>query len=247
MRVPRCFRAGVREGLEVDLGPAAFRHLVQVLRREEGDSLEIADGEGAVFEARILRLDRGEQQLRVAVGRPVADLLPSILPVHVAVGIPRGDALEVAIRLGSETGLASLTPLITERTVARPREGSKKIERWRRIALESAEQCRRAVPLEVQAPVPLAEYLGEREREEELPNTFIALPGGEPVEDSGFLADRGEARVIVGPEGGFSPGELETVGGLGIRSLGFPGPVMKTATAVVFVGAVARLGHREPR
>jgi len=248
MRVPRVFHSRAQVDRELELGREAFGHVVRVLRKSAGDALLVLDGVGGVYRAEILRIESSSESLWIKVLEPAEETgAPVTLPLGIAVGIPRGDGMELAIRLASETGLSALQPLMTERTVPRPR-GTNKVERWRRIATESAEQCRRLRPLEIPDPLEWKDFrdvAAEGGR-----RVWVALPGAPSAAEAGLLEllrtpEGDDGLVLIGPEGGFSPVEIDESLERGFRPLGFPTPVMRTPTAVVYVAALASLAHQD--
>lgn len=259
MRLPRLVIPHAVPGAAVEAGPEAYLHLIRVLRRNAGDRVLVLNGAGGLFLGRIASFDEASRSLRIEVREEVRQA-PPILPLGVAAAVPKGEGLEVGIRMASETGLARLQPLITARTVARPLAGSGKVRRWRRIAEESAKQCQRARPLEVLEPLSWKEFLrADPHRplspEPAGPSGWVALPGGPPPRQSGLFTALQKARelpespsfwVAIGPEGGFTPEEVGQALAAGLAPLGLPAPVLRTATAIVYVSAVASLACVEP-
>lgn len=250
MRIPRVIVPGAAPRTSLELSSASFRHLVRVLRRNPGDALVVLDGKGGVFQAEVETVHPEREVLRVRVGEPLAAPPRAGTALSIGVGIPRGEGLEVALRWGSELGIERLIPLVTARGTVRAPEGEaaerwNKLERWRRIAREAAEQCRRASPLSVDRPTALADLL---DRAAEFPSRWIAVPGGADLARSGLLEDlhsAGSLLVLVGPEGGFDPAELEAASAAGFEAVGFPTPVLRTATAVAYLGVLASIGGWE--
>lgn len=245
MRAPRVFLEGAKPGSAAAIRGPMFHHLVRVLRRKEGDPLVVLDGKGGAFQASIAGLDRELSTLRVEVGEPLPEPAFQGKALTIALGIPRADGFEIALRWASEMGVRRLIPLLTERGTVRVPAGEKgraqgKLGRWRRIALESAEQCRRPVPLEVGEPVALDDLFEGAHTG----SCWIALPGGGDLASSAFLESlRGsresEVLVLVGPEGGFSPGEVSRALEAGFEPVGFPTFILRTPTAVAYLGALA--------
>jgi 16S rRNA (uracil1498-N3)-methyltransferase len=257
VKIHRALVAGAKAGSTAEIRGGSFRHLVRVLRHGPGDPLVVFDGEGGTFEATIESIDPIAETLRVRIGALVASPPVSVTPLAVGVGIPRGDALELAVRWGSEMGLARLIPLVASRCTAKPPTGDArqwgKLERLRKIAREAAEQCGRAVPLAIDDPVALSRLL---EGCGGYPSRWIAVPGGVPLLDSGLLDALREAPagadpaprilVLVGPEGGFGADEVTRAEDAGFRAVGFPTPVLRTPTAVAYLSALASLAGLRP-
>jgi 16S rRNA (uracil1498-N3)-methyltransferase len=247
MRVPRVRLPDRPEGPELDLPPAEARHLVRVLRRGPGDRVELLLGSGGAIEAEIVALgDKGGEpwvRVRIAVGAtPRAPA--TFVPWTVGLALVKGEAFDLAVRMAAELGLARIVPLVTERGLPPPRGGGSKEERWQRIAREAAKQCGRTEPLLVDRCQGLGALLEEpAPASGEPPRRWIAVPGGPPAsaELLGPAAGRSPALFLVGPEGGFTPGEVALAGAHGCAPLGLPTPVLRAPTAVALLAALGVL------
>ena len=110
----RLFVADAREGRCVVKSPQAH-HLVHVLRMSAGDELEIFDGTGTTFPAKLDRLEGDAVVLLVAKGRPA----PPLRRVTVVQGLPKGDKLEWVIQKGTELGASAFAIALCERTIVK--------------------------------------------------------------------------------------------------------------------------------
>jgi 16S rRNA (uracil1498-N3)-methyltransferase len=255
VRTPRAFISGARPGTAFEVGGETFHHVIRVLRRAPGDRLVVFDGAGGVFGATIAAVDSEKGSMLVAIEEAVADPLPGIAPLAVGLGLPKGDGFETALRWGSEMGLARIIPVLSVRSAVKLSPGEEdnrgKLDRWRRIARESAEQCRRPAPVRVDPPARFADLL---ESPGGWASKWIAVPGGPDLAGCGLLEDLGArteapegagegglALVLVGPEGGFDPEEIVRAAEAGFRPVGFPTPVLKAPTAVAYLAALAGL------
>ena len=177
-------------------------HLVRVLRARVGQDFDIAVGR-SVRRGRIIALsaDRVEFELSEEVPGP------SITEIALLLAIFKFDRMEWAIEKCTELGVAQIVPVIAQRTDAHLAAASaKRAERWQRIARQAAEQSRRASPPEITTPIKLAEaldfpaslriVLAESER-----RTLLRDVVGSQSAGSGIV-------LAVGPEGGWSEGEL---------------------------------------
>ncbi|GIK18901.1 MAG: ribosomal RNA small subunit methyltransferase E [Phycisphaerales bacterium] len=204
------------------------RHALRVKRLEPRDTLELLDGEGAVHTARIEAFDkhgRGEWLMRVRVER--TERRPPLAPaIHAVVAAPKGPHLDELISQLSQVGAASWSPLRCERSVSEP--GDKRLERLRRIAEESSKQCGRAWSLRIR---PLTEFDGALTP---APAIVIADPNGGVYRPTRSP----EIRLLVGPEGGWSDGELERARAAGVQVARFGPHAMRLETAAVVAAAV---------
>lgn len=248
MRIPRVYlQAKLEPESTVDLPAEEAHHLVRVLRRRAGDAVLLISL-GGIFEGEIDDVSgvSGEQELRVRVRvrGQTQDDVPRVLPWTLGVGVVKGESFDLALRMASELGVGRVVPLWTARAVVRPTRSAQKSERWARVAREAAKQCGRAEPLVVAPPCELADFLEECRDQNARWITVPAAPPKPGWVDSFFDSDKKEvlpATFLVGPEGGFTPAEVERAIDAGFEPLGFPTPVLRTPTAVALIGALGVL------
>lgn len=215
-----------------------LHHALHVLRVVPGDELLGLDGRGGAWPLVVAARGRRELLLEPA-GEPRREPPPgepgSPLPrVEVALSLPRGGRAEDMLDRLTQLGLASLCPLVCERSPAHAREaGPQRLARLERVAREACKQAVRLWPPEVSPPVSLAAWL------ERAGGARVALdPRG-----SGTLAEwarearsggERDLRLVVGPEGGFSEDEQHALGAAGV-------PVRRLAPHVLRVETAAEL------
>jgi 16S rRNA (uracil1498-N3)-methyltransferase len=208
---------------------AESRHLSRVLRLRPGDTVVATDGAGRDY---TVRLDAVGEAASGTVLAAALGTRESPLAVTLVQGVPKGDKMEAIVRAATELGVARVQPALCERTVVRlePGRWRDRARRWQRVAREAAKQCGRAVVPDVDGPRPLADWLADREPVD----LAVCLweGGGEPLRD--VLAAAAVPRstlVVVGPEGGLAPSEVDAAraGGLTIASLG--PRILRTETA----------------
>ena len=190
------------EGALVALSDEEARHLAQVLRLPAGETVCVFDGRGRQHLARVD--SAGRQGVELRVGPLIAPAAEAPTRITLAAALLKGDKFDDVVRDAAMMGAAAVQPLVTARTeVPAVRAGSTaRVERWRRVALSSTKQCGRAVIAAVAVPESLVDGLRH------LPRPWIVL--AEPVAGHADpLPERpGEATVLVGPEGGWSPEEI---------------------------------------
>ena len=134
-------------------------HLVRVMRLVAGDEIAVFDGEGHEFQARVVRADR--KGAVVAIGQPIRSAPEPAVAAVLVQAVLKGDKMDAVVRDATMAGVARVVPVITERSVvglsALARGHAH--ERWQRIAVASAKQCRRARLPAIDAPRPLSEWL----------------------------------------------------------------------------------------
>jgi 16S rRNA (uracil1498-N3)-methyltransferase len=200
----------------VDLPDDEGRHLVQVLRLAEGDDVRVFDGKGREHAARVERAGRGRASLRL--GGPASAAPEAPVQVTLAAALLKGDRFDDVVRDATMLGAAAIQPIVTARTEIAARRGDpdRRVERWRRIAISSAKQCGRAVVPAVAAPLPFAGALRD------LPRPLLLAV--EPAAASGGGMPDGAppaASLLVGPEGGWAPEEIDAARAAGARQVSF--------------------------
>ena len=148
-------------GISISLPPVAARH-IQVLRLQPGSGIALFNSLGEVegeFGAVVQSMGRSD--VTVVVGDFKPTQLETKHTVHLAIGMPANERMDWLVEKATELGVASIQPLMTERTVLRlaGERLDKKRAHWQGIAIAACEQCgRNRVPL-VHAPASLGDWL----------------------------------------------------------------------------------------
>lgn len=203
----------------IQLPPPVVHQVSRVLRLRDGEEIVLLDGAG--HQARC-RLD-GEScevvERADAGGEPEHRLT-------VCQALIKGDHLEEVVRHGTEIGIAEFRLVVTERCVVRELS-DRRIERLRAIAREAAEQSERGRIPVVREPVPFVEVLAPAsvllfEREAEVRLSQLEPP----------------ARVVIGPEGGFTPAEVANARNAGVRLAGLGPRILRSESVALAAAAV---------
>ena len=224
--------APLAAGLELDLPAGAARH-VQVLRLQPGDALMLFNGEGGEFEATVLKMGRSD--VRVQVGTHHALEREAPRAVHLLAGITANERMDWLVEKAAELGVASITPLVAERSVLKLKgeRADKKIAHWQAVAVAACEQCgRNRVPV-VHAAVDLAGWLqgpaaaGAAAGWQRL---LLSLRGG-AVPLRAAAGSGGPVVFLSGPEGGLSAGEEDLALAQGFAPVTLGARVLRAETA----------------
>ena len=201
-------------------------HVRDVLRMAVGDDLELFDAAGGTAAGRVAVM--ASDGVAVDVAAVAAAARPAV-SLTVAAAVPKGDRADWMVEKLSELGVARFVPLAAERSVVLP-GGRNKAERWERLAVESAKQCRRAGVMVVDPVTPLAAVLGG-------PAGWVLSTTGDasPV---AAMAVPPELTVLVGPEGGWTAGESDRCAAAGWAAVSLGRTVLRVETAAVAVAAV---------
>ncbi|MBY0176394.1 16S rRNA (uracil(1498)-N(3))-methyltransferase [Curtobacterium herbarum] len=241
----------VTVGGQVSLDGAEGRHAVTVSRVRVGEQLRLSDGRGTVVAGTVVSVGKDSLLLTVAsVGVEPAPR-PSLTLVQ---ALAKGGRDEMAVQAATEIGVDRVVPWAAARSVSR--WDGPKIEkgraRWASIAQEAAKQAVRARVPDVVAPVTTAQLAGgagasaaddgqEARRQLVLlePTASVRLTTWEPPTDVDEIA------LVVGPEGGIEPSELERLEAAGAVRVRLGDTVLRTSTAGPAALAVlqARLGR----
>ena len=152
-------------GALLDLPASAARH-VQVLRLQPGDVITLFNGgpdvpgsSGGEFEATVTQMGRSHVQVQVGVHTAVER--EAALKVHLAVGMPANERMDWLVEKAAELGVASIQPLMTERSVLRlsGERADKKQAHWQSVAVAACEQCGGNRVPRVHAVMTLAQWL----------------------------------------------------------------------------------------
>lgn len=200
MSIPRLhLDAPLAEGALVDAAPGQAHHLGHVLRRGVGDAVRVFNAEHGEWQAEIaaLRKDRGSfrvlSRIRPAASEPGLTLLVAIL---------KRDPMDWLVEKATELGVARILPVVTQRTIAQ----ATNTDRLRQIARAAAEQCERLTIPAIAEPAPLHRLLDGWD-------TTPLLVAAERAEAAPFrdaaMKSAALPALLIGPEGGFTPPELD--------------------------------------
>ena len=207
-------------------------HLVRVLRARVGQAFDIVAGP-VVRRGRIVTIADGR------VDFELGEEIPAVAAAHVTLllSIFKFDRLEWAIEKATELGVSRIVPVLARRTDAHLAFASaKRADRWRRIAVQAAEQSRRTAPPEIAAPIKVSEattisgslriVLSESERQTQLRDVLAAYDAG------------GEILLAIGPEGGWTEDELSLFKKEGWISASLGPTILRAETAAIAAIAI---------
>jgi 16S rRNA (uracil1498-N3)-methyltransferase len=231
--VHRFFAPSLDPGDEtVALPREEAEHLIRVLRLGTGDSVAVFDGRGHEFVGRVASALR--RDVRVQIVSRVEPAAESSVAITLAQAVLKGDKMDDVIRDAVMLGAFAIQPIVTKRsetTVAALMKGAR-VERWRRVALASAKQSRRAVLPEIRMPLALETALGEPAAAQRLMMVEPGTTAGvERISVLQHLPVPADAVIFVGPEGGWSAEEWTAAETRGVRLISL-GPRTLRADAV---------------
>ena len=209
------------------------RHIGAVLRMKTGDELLLCDGKGTEYSVKIIQADRSEIKTEI-VNKTRREI--EYPRVTLGQGLPKSDKMDWIVQKATELGVATIAPLVTERTIVKVKDEEKRVSRWQKICREAAMQSSRPDIPQVHALVSFAEFLRTLNSE---PRTLLLFPweeGTKPIKD--VLRGKEEFKhivVLIGPEGGFSEAEAELATSKGFHPVSLGPNILRTETAAMAV------------
>ncbi|HEX5459800.1 MAG TPA: 16S rRNA (uracil(1498)-N(3))-methyltransferase [Steroidobacteraceae bacterium] len=226
--------AGRRHTIEGD----AANHIARVLRLRPGDPLILFDGRGGEYAARVEEFRKSA--VIVAVGDRSAVERESALPITLAQGVSRGERMDWVVQKATELGVTRIIPVLTERSVVKldAKQAQRKRLHWQGIAIAACEQSGRDRIPGVDAPLTMAELLGEADGG--ATGVLLSPAGNLRVAD---LPRSGKGIVVlIGPEGGLAEAEQRAAVAAGFVAVRLGPRVLRTETAAV--AALTLLQHQ---
>jgi 16S rRNA (uracil1498-N3)-methyltransferase len=218
----------------VTLTPEQQHYLVRVLRLAGGDRfIAICDQKWWLAQ---LQSSPAEAKLL----EPVIIQTELAQPITLLAALPKGSGFDEVVRTTTELGVATIIPLLTARTILNP--STSKLERWRRIAAEAAEQsCRQRVP-EIFAPITFKNALALVQTEgfnQQRHLICVTEPGGINLWQALSNLSQLGILIMVGPEGGWTPEEQTAAVSQGFTAVSLGRRVLRAITASMATVAVA--------
>jgi 16S rRNA (uracil1498-N3)-methyltransferase len=212
------------------LGPNA-NHLFRVLRARVGQEFDVA-ANGVLRKASVVAASH--EQVEFHLGEVVKS---TALPhVTVYLSIFKFDRMEWALEKLSELGVSAIVPVLAQRTEHYlAKAATKRVERWRKLVREAAQQARRIAPPEIADPVPLGKSVTEAQG-----NRIVLSEAEEVITLKAAIASvKPPLALAFGPEGGWSEQELTVFAAAGWKPASLGHTILRAETAAIAAVAVA--------
>ena len=216
-------------GETIALDEGAVRH-ISVLRLHINDSVELFDGVDRAGQAVITSIGKKKGECRLESTETGNDHSPLHITLYQA--FPKSDKFDSIIQKTTELGVERIVPVSTERSAPVPRGErlEKKLDHWRKIAIEASRQCGRISVPEVLAPKTLSEL--KQDINDDALRMIMHTDSSAQNMDTMLAGSRpGRALIFVGPEGGFSEEEIAFATAMGWKTAGCGPRIMRTETA----------------
>jgi 16S rRNA (uracil1498-N3)-methyltransferase len=227
------------------IGGAQAEHMARVLRATAGMEADVVAG-GHVFHAEVAAVTADEIRFNL-IAEVQAD---PALPVTLVMAVYKFDRMEWAIEKATELGVAAIAPVIARRTEKHLAQAAgKRVERWRRLAVEAAQQSRRSDVPQIYDPVSLSErvkaasaatgdaarsatiVLAEQER-----TTTLRIAVEDALRQAG--SEMPALEIAIGPEGGWAAEEEALFDANGWRAASLGPRILRAETAALAALAV---------
>ncbi|WP_261834036.1 16S rRNA (uracil(1498)-N(3))-methyltransferase [Vibrio ishigakensis] len=229
MRVPRIYHPNPIESASiVQLSEDAAGHVGRALRMQPGQEVLLFDGSEFEYLASITEVTK--KNVTVEIKSKTESHVESPLDIHLGQVVSRGDKMEFTIQKSVELGVNTITPLLSERCGVKldAKRFEKKLQQWQKIAISACEQCgRNKVPV-IRPIMQLEDWCEEEYQGLKLnlhpraPYSINSLP--EPVQ---------KVKLLIGPEGGLSDGEIEMASEKNFEQTLLGPRVLRTETAAL--------------
>lgn len=226
---------------ELTIGGEIAHQLARVLRLSVGSQILLLDGLGSEFLAEVLEVERvgKHENVRVKLGEKRPAVGEPRTRITLFQGLLKGEKFDYVLQKGTEVGIAAFVPTLTARCVS---DGASpaKLERWRKIVSEAAEQSRRGILPIVHEPISLQVAVVQ------LATHPLALVAWEDEQSRSLrqllqpLANQPPQRVawLIGPEGGLSEAEIEMARANQVQSVSLGRRILRAETAGTIAAAL---------
>ena len=217
-------------------------HLTRVMRLGVGDEIAVFDGRGHEFRANVVDALRGK--VRIQLIEAIEPAQEARVPIALVQAVLKGDKMDDVVRDATMMGVATIEPIVTARTIAHGKRPEN--DRWSRVAIASAKQCRRAVVPAIAATQDFGHWLASSAHGLRL---ILVEPSAadRDIDSLRLLENRsaGSLALIVGPEGGWSPEEREQADRAGCVAVTLGGLTLRADAVAAVALAIARFALRD--
>jgi 16S rRNA (uracil1498-N3)-methyltransferase len=223
------------------LRDAEAHHCAEVMRAKPGDKVTIFNGEGTEASAEIIEASRKEVTLKTL---NVSKSPPLSARILLGQAVPKGKNMDLIIQKATELGCAEIIPFLSDRTIVRvdPDDAKKKQEKWQRLAIEACKQCGQNWMPKVAEPVTLESYFnGNGSKDVSLKLIASLQPDTRGLKE--ILTEHAEMNngakvsstlILIGPEGDFTPAEINLARNGGCLPMTLGPIVLRTETAAIY-------------
>ena len=216
-----------KQDKHIVLMPEQQHYLRRVLRLKAQERFVVMDGRGQAWVAQLA-------ETTAQILEPLEMDTELTIAVTLAIALPKGSGFEQIVRCCTELGVTALVPILSDRTLLQP--STNKLDRWRKIAQEAAEQSERQVVPTIAEPVPFSEAIELNPNS----NRYLCVARREAPHLLGTLTnEQAEIVIATGPEGGWTEQEIEQAIAAGFEAVSLGRRVLRAITAPVMALSLA--------
>ena len=220
-----------KAGSKIRIAGAEAKHAISVRRLQIGEAISVSDGQGQKARGKVSQLSKDFLELNVESIESIERPKPQLVLVQ---ALAKGDRDEMAVQACTELGIQTVIPWQSERSVSiwKSEKQDKHRLRWQTIATEAAKQSLRPFIPEVEKVLGTAQLI---DRLQSFDLKLVLDPTSSTALTSVSLIGHQSIAIVVGPEGGISPQELEQFRSAGLRLVALGSGILRTSTAGVAV------------
>lgn len=214
-------------GMEIEMTPDQSFHMLKVLRMKEGKLIRLVDPQASVFFGSI---KINNNKVIASITEPVIEERESNLTITLAVAMIKGERWDWMLEKATECGVDKIVPFISARCVVKdkPESAIRKLERYRKIMTEAAEQSyRHRIPAIIE-PIPIKKLI-----EHKSAMNFVAYEKEKTTFLGDIKEDLSSVTLVIGPEGGFTNEEISYLTENGFTSVSLGKRILRAETAAV--------------
>ncbi|HNV88431.1 MAG TPA: 16S rRNA (uracil(1498)-N(3))-methyltransferase [Methylotenera sp.] len=217
-------------GVTVKLSENAATHATRALRLNEGDVINLFNGDGFDYACELILVKKNEVFAKVKSSAAINNEPP--LNITLLQGISSGDRMDYTIQKAVELGITHIQPIATERSVVKlsAERAEKRVEHWQNVVISACEQCGRATIPIVSAPKTLANWLAANPQATSM-RVLLNPIGAKRLAE--MAKPDGEIQLLIGAEGGLSNTEIDTAISHGFQSVILGPRILRTETAAL--------------
>ena len=215
-----------KDNNQIHLSAEQEHYLKRVVRLQPGDTFIALDGQGECW---LAQLDSNQKTATII--KSISQAKEISLNIDLMVGLPKGGGFEEIVRSCTELGVSRFIPLKSERSLLVP--SSNKLERWRKVAQEAAEQSERQIVPKILPPLDLTTAISQLNLAEMTAYLCVTrVPEAEHLVTSLQLSPPTKPLIIaIGPEGGWSDQEVKQFLCAGFKLVTLGKRILRTITA----------------
>ena len=213
-----------------------FHYLSTVRRFSTGDEINIFDGLGNSYKARIDSIDRASMKGTILSSKTF--VLPKT-NISLYTAIPKGERFDWLIEKAGEIGVSKIVPVIYLRSVVKELSENK-IERYKKISISASSQSWRADIMPIDKPVKFNEVVKKVSKEKDTLN-FLPWESEEDKNILGLLNENKDIKninIFIGPEGGFDKSEIDVAVKNNFKTVTLGKNILRVETAAIVASSI---------